>query len=210
MGNPKKCLSMWVGGKIIPNLSGKDDEGWTKIKLILSTFKSFKTFGKEFWFKKNLSAKVFQILVPKTMKGEISQPSRALELWRGEFCFKRIFCLSFYFSLSIFLYQFLSLSLEPLCHEDYACIYREMGVWKGQRGVEGATFLPPPTTSRACQPCLVPLCWKKKTKKSAKMGPRTQCWPALCFKILVPAGTRIKFLSAGLKIGVPAGTVLRN
>ena len=27
MGNPKKCLSMWVGGKIIPNLSCKDDEG---------------------------------------------------------------------------------------------------------------------------------------------------------------------------------------
>ena len=27
MGNPKKCLSMWVGGKIIPNLNGKDDEG---------------------------------------------------------------------------------------------------------------------------------------------------------------------------------------
>jgi hypothetical protein len=27
MGNPKKCLSMWIGGKIIPNLSGKDNEG---------------------------------------------------------------------------------------------------------------------------------------------------------------------------------------
>jgi hypothetical protein len=51
-----------------------------KIKWILSTFKTFKTFGKEFWFKRNLSAKVFQILIPKAMKGEISQPSRALEL----------------------------------------------------------------------------------------------------------------------------------
>ena len=30
MGNPKKCLSMCVGGKIILNLSGKGDEGWTK------------------------------------------------------------------------------------------------------------------------------------------------------------------------------------
>ena len=27
MGNPKKCLSVWVGGKIISNLSCKDDEG---------------------------------------------------------------------------------------------------------------------------------------------------------------------------------------
>ena len=27
MGNPKKCLSVWIGDKIIPNLSCKDDEG---------------------------------------------------------------------------------------------------------------------------------------------------------------------------------------
>ena len=52
MGNPKKCLSMWVGGKIIPNLSCKDDEGWIKSKLFFSTFKTFKTFGEEFRFKK--------------------------------------------------------------------------------------------------------------------------------------------------------------
>jgi hypothetical protein len=46
---------------------------------------------------------------------------------------------------------------------------------------------------------------KKKKKKSAKSGPGTQC-----FKILVPVGTRIKKRSADLKIGVPAGTVLKN
>jgi hypothetical protein len=32
MGNPKKCLNMWVGGKIISNLSSKDDEGRIKSK----------------------------------------------------------------------------------------------------------------------------------------------------------------------------------
>ena len=170
MGNPKKCLSMWVGGKIIPNLSGKDDEGWTKIKLILSTFKSFKTFGKEFWFKKNLSAKVFQILVPKTMKGEISQPSRALELWRGEFCFKRIFCLSFYFSLPTFLYQFLSLSWNPFAMKTMLVFTEKWGCERVQEGWKGLLFCPPPAASRACQPCLVPLCWKKD-KKSAEIGP---------------------------------------
>jgi hypothetical protein len=50
----------------------------------------------------------------------------------------------------------------------------------------------------------------EKNKNCAENGPGTQCWPALCFKILVLAGTRIKFLSAGLKIGVPVGTVLKN
>jgi hypothetical protein len=51
---------------------------------------------------------------------------------------------------------------------------------------------------------------EKKNKNCAESGPGTQCRLALCFKILVPAGTRIKFLSAGLKIGVPAGIVLKN
>jgi hypothetical protein len=47
---------------------------------------------------------------------------------------------------------------------------------------------------------------EKNDKKSAESGPG----PALCFKILVPADTRIKSCSAGLKIGVSAGTVLKN
>jgi hypothetical protein len=51
---------------------------------------------------------------------------------------------------------------------------------------------------------------KKKDKKSAEMAPGTQCQPALCFKILVLVDTRIKFLSADLKIGVPADIVLKN
>ena len=71
--------------------------------------------------------------------------------------------------------------------------------------MEGVAFLPPPAASRACQPCFVPFA-KKRQKKSAEMGPGT----ALCLKIIVPAGTRIKFLSADLKIGVSAGTVLKN
>ena len=37
-----------------------------------STFKTLKTFGEEFQFKKNLNAKTFQVLVPKIMKGELN------------------------------------------------------------------------------------------------------------------------------------------
>ena len=76
--------------------------------------------------------------------------------------------------------------------------------------MEGAAFLHPHQLPLVhANHALSPFA-EKKTKKSAEMGPRTQCWPALCFKILVPAGTRIKFLSAGIKIGVPTGTVLKN
>ena len=83
-------------------------------------------------------------------------------------------------------------------------------MWKGQRGVEGAAFLPPHQLSLVhANHALSPFA-EKKDKKNAEMGPGTQCWLALCFKILVSAGTRIKFLSAGLKIGVLAGTVLKN
>ena len=53
MGNPKKCLSVWVSGKIIPNLSCKEMKGkQNQNDYFFSTFKSFKTFGEEFLFKK--------------------------------------------------------------------------------------------------------------------------------------------------------------
>ena len=143
-----------------------------KIKWILSAFKSFKTFGKEFWFKRNLSAKVFQILIPKTMKGEISQPSRALEPWRGGFASKNFSAQntlenSSYFSL-IFFYP-----PQPPYHEDHGCIYRERRVWKGQRGVEGAAFLPP-TSCLTCMPTMLcpHLLKKRKTKKKYRNGSR--------------------------------------
>ena len=144
------------------------------------------------------------------MKGELSQPSRALELWRGEFCFKRIFCLSFYFSLPTFNYQFLSLSWNPLFAMKTMVVFIEKGGCKRvKEGWKGLLFCPPPAASRACQSCLIPFCWKKD-KKSAEMGPGTQCRLALCFKILVSVGTWIKLVSAGLKIGVSTGTVLKN
>ena len=60
------------------------------------------------------------------------------------------------------------------------------------RGGRGWFFCPPPTASHACQPCLVPLCRKKKKKKIKKVQKVIQgC------KILVPVGTRIKNSSAG-------------
>jgi hypothetical protein len=66
------------------------------------------------------------------------------------------------------------------------------GVSKGQKGVEGAAFLPP-TSCLTCMPAMpCPPLLKKRQKKSAESGLGTQCRPALCFKILVPAGTRIK------------------
>jgi hypothetical protein len=37
----------------------------------------------------------------------------------------------------------------------------------------------------------------EKNKNCAESGLGTQCQPALCFKILVSASTRIRFLSAG-------------
>jgi hypothetical protein len=78
-----------------------------------------------------------------------------------------------------------------------------------KRGERGCFFAPHQLPHVHANHALSPFA-EKKIKKSAEMGPRTQCWPTLCFKILMPAGTWIKFLSAGLKIGVPAGTVLKN
>jgi hypothetical protein len=84
------------------------------------------------------------------------------------------------------------------------------GCERVKEGWKGLLFCPP-TSCLSCMPTMpCPPFAEKKDKKSAEMGPRTQCQLALYFKILVPAGTRIKFLSAGLKIGVPAGTVLKN
>ena len=111
------------------------------------------------------------------MKGEISQPSRALVPWRGGFASKNFSAQnnlknSPYFSL-IFLYTF-----QPPYHEDHGCIYREMGVWKGQRGVEGAAFLPPPPQLPHVHAnhVLSPFA-EKKDKKNAEMGLGTQCRP---------------------------------
>jgi hypothetical protein len=77
-----------------------------------------------------------------------------------------------------------------------------------KRGGRGCFFAPHQLPHVHANHALSP--FAKKDKKSAEMGPGTQCRPTLCFKILVPAGTRIKFFSADLKIGVPAGTVLKN
>ena len=52
MGNPKKCLSMWVGGKIIPNLSGKDNEGWTKSNWFYQPSKALRFLGRNFGLRK--------------------------------------------------------------------------------------------------------------------------------------------------------------
>ena len=53
MGNPKKCLSMWVGGKIIPNLSGKDDEGWTKSNGFYQPSKALRLLERNFGLRKH-------------------------------------------------------------------------------------------------------------------------------------------------------------
>ena len=47
-GNPKKCLSMCIGGKIISNLSCKDDEGWTKSNWFYQPSKALRLLGKNF------------------------------------------------------------------------------------------------------------------------------------------------------------------
>jgi hypothetical protein len=50
----------------------------------------------------------------------------------------------------------------------------------------------------------------EKKKKNVQKVVQEHSADRHCFKILVLAGTRIKFLSAGLKIGVSADTVLKN
>ena len=139
-----------------------------KIKLILSTFKSFKTFRKEFWFKKNLSAKVFQILIPKTMKGEISQPSRALELWRGEFCFKWIFCTKFLllytnFSLPISLYLG-----TPFAMKTMVVFIKKWECQRVKEGWKGLLFCPHQLSHVHANHALSPFT-EKKTKKVQKV-----------------------------------------
>ena len=68
MGNPKKCLSMWVGGKIIPNLSCKDDEGWTKSKWIFQPLKPLRLLERNFGLRK-LKCKYFPSLDSKDNEG---------------------------------------------------------------------------------------------------------------------------------------------
>ena len=134
------------------------------------------------------------------MKGEISQPLKALELWSEEFASSEFSALNSNLSLPISLYL-----LEPPPFSlKTMVVFKEGGVKGSMRGGRGWFFCPPPTASHACQPCLVPLCRKKKKKIKKVQKVIQGC------KILVPVGTRIKNSSAGLKIKVPAGTVLKN
>ena len=52
MGNPKKCLSVWIGDKIIPNLSCKDDEGWTKSKWFFQPLRPLRLLERNFGLRK--------------------------------------------------------------------------------------------------------------------------------------------------------------
>ena len=66
--NTKKCLSMSVGGKIIPNLSCKDDEGWTKSKWFFQPSKPLRLLERNFGLRK-LKCKYFPSLGSKENKG---------------------------------------------------------------------------------------------------------------------------------------------
>ena len=68
MGNPKKCLSMWVGRKIISNLSGKDNEGWTKSNWFYQPLKALRLLGRNFGLRK-LKCKGFPNLDSKDNEG---------------------------------------------------------------------------------------------------------------------------------------------
>ena len=68
MGNPKKCLSMWVGGKIISNLSCKDDERWIKTKWFFQSSKPLRLLERNFGLGK-LKCKYFPSLVSKDNEG---------------------------------------------------------------------------------------------------------------------------------------------
>ena len=46
------CLCMYVGGKIIPNLSSKDDEGWTKSNWFYQPSKALRLLGINFDLRK--------------------------------------------------------------------------------------------------------------------------------------------------------------
>ena len=59
------------------------------------------------------------------------------------------------------------------------------GCERVKEGWKGLLFCPPPAASRACQPCLVSLCWKKDKKNKCRNGSRDT----------VTASTRIKFFS---------------
>ena len=99
------------------------------------------------------------------MKGEISQPSKALELWRRELSSSKFSVLNSYFSLPISLY----LLEPPFCLEDHGCIYRRRSVKGLMRGGRGWFFalyqLPHVHANHALSPFA-----KKKTKKSSESG----------------------------------------
>ena len=138
------------------------------------------------------------------MKGEISQPLKALELWRGEFASSEFSALNSYFSLPISLSIF-----PPFALKTMVVFIEKQGCQRVNEEWKGLIVFPPPIATRTCQPCLVSLRWKKD-KKNAESGSGTQCRLALCFKILELASIRIKNWSASLKIKVLASTVLKN
>ena len=59
---------MWVGGKIIPNLSGKDNEGWTKSNWFYQPSKVLRLLGMNFGLRK-LKCKGFPNLDSKDNEG---------------------------------------------------------------------------------------------------------------------------------------------
>ncbi len=81
-----------------------------KIKMIFSTFKTFKICREEFRFMKRLSAKTFQVLVPNIMKGELNLKDfstfKSFRTLKMRVCFKEFFYSKHFWKLSLFLFNF--------------------------------------------------------------------------------------------------------
>ena len=106
LGNPKKCLSMWVGGKIISNLNCKDDERWTKSKWFFQPSKPLRFLERNFGLE-SLSVNIFQVLVPKIMKRELNVKNfstfKSFRTLKKRVCFKEFFYSKYFWKLSLFL-----------------------------------------------------------------------------------------------------------
>ena len=160
--------------------------------MIFSTFKTFKTFGAEFWFKKSLSAKTFQVLVPKIMKGELNLKDfstfKSFRTLKRRVCFKEIFYSKHSCKLSLFQFNF-SLHFPTLLPRRLWLYLYKKRVSMGQWGVEVANFFPFIGCLTRMLAHALSFFTEIKTKKVQKV---------------------VQENSAELKITVPVDTALKN
>ena len=144
---------VFVGGKIIPNLSCKDDEGWTKSKWFFQPLKALRLLGRNFVLRK-LKCKKFLNLGSKDNEGWDFSTLKGIRTLKRRVCFKWIFYTKFLFLSTNFSLYFPT----PFALKTMVVFIEDGGCQRVNEGWKGLIFCPPPVASRAWQPCLVPLC----------------------------------------------------